>query len=425
MTPMRAIPVKLLYSLIIALILLAVTGIAYACGPFFNEYIYMPDDSDTYYPLQDASTLFNSTYGLILSGWGPEYLYPVYMDLTGRKIFEDTKKALLLYYDSGFSFSNGESDWNEWERIRKTVVSEDIKKTEYAAYDDGYNFYVNCNSSAFATARETLEKRKEIYSKDQLTAWVKRQDEVFSNCGIPLTKKIILPERTDISSFISDAFLTIRSWLPIKQATLRPVKAPIADELFQFDKEYQEAAMDFYQANFDAAERKFRKIADNYDHPWREYASLVIGRIYIRKAELGTVEKYDASDKPEDIKKDQKIRDRWYAKAEKQFNKILIDSSLAEIHSGAKDLLNFVLFRINPKKRLKIAEDVLLASNEASEIISNIEDYSLLWSRGGQSRNNEEEQKDWEKYILRDGGGFYPVGLYMETRRAGKFKIFA
>lgn len=388
--------------------LLAVTGIAYACGPFFNYYIYMPEDSDTYHPLQDADTLFTSKYGLILSNWGPEYLYPIYMDLVGRKISEETKEKIVHYYAGSEPTSiyaeSYKGSIGQWLDARKLILSEDKKIDELASTVDGYTYYVNCNPNAFEKAKETLEQRKQIYNQDQMVSWVKRQDDVFSKCGGVSAKDVILPDHSSFLSVITDTFLKIKYLLSERLTAGRPAKQLTADELFEYDKEYQEAAIDFYQDKFEDAERKFRKIADNPDQPWRGYALLVIGRIYIRMAELGTVKKYDASDRPEDIKKAQIIRDKLYANAERQFSKILADSTMSTVFDGARDLQNYVLFRIDPKRRLKIAEDALQTPGDPGATVSNLEDYSLLWSSRVRNKKDEPAQKDWKDYILRDGG---------------------
>lgn len=408
MTSMMGIRIKILYSLIITFILLAVTGIAYACGPYFNYYIYMPEDSDTYYPLQDTNTLFTSNYGLILSNWGPEYLYPVYMDLVGKKISEETKEKIVQYYAGSEPTSiyaeSYKGSIGQWLDARKSILSEDKKIDELARTVDGYTYYVNCNPNAFEKAKETLEQRKQIYSQDQMVSWVKRQDEVFSKCSGVSAEDIILPDHSGFLSVITDNLLKIKYLLVKRMTAGRPAKKITADELFEYDKEYQEAAIDFYQDKFDDAERKFRKIADNPDQPWRGYALLVIGRIYIRIAEFGNVEKYDASDRPEDIKKAQKIRDKLYAKAEWQFSKILADSTLSTVYDGARDLQNYVLFRIDPKRRLKIANDALQTPGDPGVTVSNLEDYSLLWSSRIRNKKDESAQRDWKDYILRDGG---------------------
>lgn len=405
---MKSIPVKIFYSLIIMFTLLAVTGIAYACGPFFNYYIYMPEDSDTYHPLQDADTLFTSKYGLILSNWGPEYLYPIYMDLVGRKISEETKEKIVHYYAGSEPTSiyaeSYKGSIGQWLDARKLILSEDKKIDELASTVDGYTYYVNCNPNAFEKAKETLEQRKQIYNQDQMVSWVKRQDDVFSKCGGVSAKDVILPDHSSFLSVITENFFKIKYLLSKILTVRRPAKQLTASELYEYDKEYQEAAIDFYQDKFEDAERKFRKIADNPDQPWRGYALLVIGRIYIRMAELGTVKKYDASDRPEDIKKAQKIRDKLYANAERQFSKILADSTMSTVFDGARDLQNYVLFRIDPKRRLKIAEDALQTPGDPGATVSNLEDYSLLWSSRVRNKKDEPAQKDWKDYILRDGG---------------------
>lgn len=386
---------------------------ALACGPYITQYIYTPKDIDIYYPLMENENLFNGSYGLILSNWGPEYFYPIYMELNGREISPEVKKELLSYYEDNYYYVHKrESGVDAWEEARKLVTESEVEIKSYKTYKDSHSYFTNCSSEAFFTAKETLEARAKIYSKEQLKLWLEQQDEVFSNCGGAFDKKIILTGKQGFLTKISYLFSDIKNFFS-KIARKSKTKRELSpEELFEYDKEYQQAAVDFYQDNFEAAEKKFKKIADNYDHPWREYAALVIGRIYIRKVQLGTVEKYGNSKNPEDIKKAEEIRKREFEKANKQFERILKDDSLSFVHKGAKDLRNYILFRIDPQARLKVANDALLSSDIPKEIINNIEDFSLLWYRKltrkviKEDEEIDDKYREFEKFILKNGDDF-------------------
>lgn len=385
---------------------------AFACGPFFNKYIYTPKDIDIYYPLMENKNLFDGGYGLILSNWGPEYFYPIYMELNGKKLNSEIKKELLLYYDNEyFNYDRQERAVDEWLEARKSVAGENIEIDDYMNYKDTYSYFANCSQNAFLTAKKTLEERTKTYNEEQLKSWVKQQDEVFSNCGGHFDKEIILSgKKRGFLTRISELWSNIKDLFSRTTKGSKSKKELSPEELFEYDKEYQRAAIDFYQGNFETAEEKFKKIVDNYDHPWREYSALVIGRIHIRKASLGVVEKYDNSEDPKDIERAEEIRQEELKKADKEFEKILKDDSLRLVHEGAKNLRNYILFRTDPKARLKVADDILLNPDNPGEIINNMEDFATLWYRKLYRKavdgEIDEEYKEFEKFNLKDGGGF-------------------
>ena len=340
-----------------------------ACGPFFPYYVYTPEDieeklNSPFYSI-DIESFLNSKYGIISSGWCPQSLYFVYRNLTNNKLNQQEKEQLSRYYKKEF-YKVGQQ-WkeavNSWRGARKLVTKNDIIIEKYKK--DNYTSYINCLPDAFLTAARTLKKRAKIYSSEELKIWLDKQDEVFSQCGNkPQTK------RTNISS--------LKLLKPRKIETNEsPVKKKGNNrKLLQYDYEYQQAALHFYKGDYEESEKRFKSIAGVPNHPWQVYSTLALGRTYIRKANS----EYDkARQSGKNNKEALEIRNESLQKAKVQFENILKNDSLWSIHRAAKSLLNYVNFRINPDKRFKDAEEVLLTSHDPEEIVNNLEDFFRLF----------------------------------------------
>ena len=391
---------------------------AFACGPFFSNYIYTPEDITSPFLFVDIDSFLDSNYEIISAGWCPQSLYPVYRDLVNNELTQSEKEQLRRYYKGNFYniYEQLKEAIAVWKEARKSVMDEDVEIGIYKCED--YSCYSNCLPGAFLTAAKTLRERRRIYNAEELKIWIEGQDKVFSNCGTP-KKTGIAPSfltaliwgsvgSVNIQRFFSEArefFLKIKEFLAGITAkivrmfqslfTRRPVKPEEEEsvkispkDLLKYDQEYQTASAYFYKGNFSEAEKRFRKISENLNHPWRPYAALALGRTYIRKGQFAQ----EGSQKEE------------LRKAKVQFENILRDESLGSVHNGARSLLNFVNFRINPEERFKDAEEVLLTSHNPEEIVNNLEDFSLLFPSDISIPGREKTDKITEKYILEAGG---------------------
>lgn len=386
------------------------SGPSEACGPFFTSYIYAPDEFDRYYPLVGHEAILNSEYGIILSNWGSEYMYPIYSDLINKKFTDKIKGALTSFYEGTYYPRNNIDDAiKQWQEARKLVTSKEKQINAYKYDEDGYYIYANCLSSSFITAAETLEERAKIYNKEEIKEWLDGQDAVFANCG----QAEELGFSSDLTAFIGNksgsfidffariydfikgifakVFLFFRNIFPGEEKVSKQISAINASELLKYDKEYQQAAAAFYQNNFEEAEELFKKIADNQKSPWRGYSALALARVY--------------------------IRDQQYDKAIAQLEKILRDNYLSQFHKAAKSSISFVNFRINPKQEMKNNEEVLFASNDSNEIVNNLENFSSLfyrnfhygfwfWAKDISEDEYNEYFDDYEKYVFKEGGDF-------------------
>ena len=391
-----------------------------ACGPFFLRYIYTPEDVEKEsnpFLFIDIDSFLNSKYEIVLSGWGPRSLYPIYRDLIGNKLTQQEKESLLRYYNQEFYdvYQQSNKAIALWKEARKLVTKEDVQVETYKC--ENYSCYTNCLPDAFLTAANTLRERSKIYNGDELKIWLDGQDKVFSNCGTPESvgfgpsvlaasaqRSINSSGNQSLSSSTKEFFVKIKEFFvkifnkiaEIIQGLF--VKKPVkpdekinTQDLLRYDREYQQAALAFYQGDLDGAEKIFKEISDNRNNPWRAYATISLGRVYIRRGGAAYEEVWERN---WDIEEASQTRGPHLEKAKVIFENVLKDDSLSLIHEGANSLLNYVNFRIDPEKRFRDAEGILLTSHNAKEVVNNLEDFSLLFS---QFRNDE-------KYILEKEG---------------------
>jgi len=393
-----------------------------ACGPFFPRYIYTPEDIEKKcnpFLFIDIDFFLNSKYEIVLSGWGPRSLYPIYRDLINNKLTQQEKEQLLRYYNQEFYdvYQQLDEAIASWKEARKLVTKEDVQiETDKC---ENYSCYTNCLPDAFLTAANTLRERSKIYNGDELKIWLDDQDRVFSNCGTPenvgVERSVLAAsvqqtmnsiENQSLFSKIRNFFSKLREFLSetftkianffqnlFTKKTIKPEEEINAQDLLRYDREYQQAASSFYQGDLDEAEKIFKEIANNQNNPWRAYATLSLGRVYIRKG--GTAYE-EFLRKNWNYEEASQIRRPHLEKAKIVFENVLKDDSLSSIHEGADSLLNYVNFRIDPEKRFRDTEGILLTSHNAKEVVNNLEDFSLLFPQY-YYRNDE-------KYILEKGG---------------------
>ena len=393
----------------------------FACGPFFPRYIYTPGDIEretSPFLFIDVDSFLNSNYEIVSSGWCSQSLYPVYRDLINNSLTQQEKERLSRYYKREFEevYQQLDNAIVSWKEARKLVTEEDVVIEAHKC--ENYSCYINCLPDAFLTAANTLRERSKIYNSEELKIWLDGQDKVFSNCGeriegIGIAPSVLAASANEsinsskdqgllhkIKEFFSSIFTKIVQWFQ-GLFTKKPIIPPVVpeekisvSELLKYDQEYQQAATYFYQENFDDAEKRFQEIANNLKHPWRAYAALALGRTYIRK---GQFEYEKAWWEDSDTEEALQIRNEQLGRAKTQFEDILKTESLSSIHNAVKSLLNYVNFRLDPERRFKETEEVLLTSNDPEEIVNNLEDFSLLFPPGyyPSSLENGDDLSQW------------------------------
>jgi len=330
---------------------------ALACGPFFSNYIYTPEDIS----LIRSPRCYNPNFsaadpGIIFPSWRIQLLLPIYRALNGEKPVE-------AQADPSGGAAEKKSALEQWIEARKMITDQPVE-IEVWATGNYYDNFINYLDDAFLTAAAALKERKNSFSNEEINLWLKGQDEVFG-----ATSETLFDEQLD---------------------------AKITNPLLKYDREYQRAAARFYQKHYEEAAERFKRIAANSDHPWRAYAALAVGRTFIRKA---NAEFHAALNKDEnDLTTAVAIRNEWLKKASAQFEYILKDKTLAPVHASAQRLLDYTTFRLNPHKRFLDAEKVISTSLNPAEIERNLWDFYLIYNSW-----DETTKKD---FILQNGGDF-------------------
>jgi len=405
---------NLKFCAIAAVFFLSAGKSALACGPFFTDYLYSPEDINRYRPLQDG--FLDGNYGVISDGLGLEYAYPVYQDLIGKKVTQEIRNELEVIYGNGYynvylSGDTKTSPLEEWYKARESVTQEKspVIKTDLC---ENWQCYENCHGDAFIVAAKTLKERMNVFTKDELRIWLAGQDRVFSFCGQPAgsesgannkintanlmalvsdaVKSNIAGSQNSFSGFFSSIrqiftriFRFFRDTLK-KQETVAPglqgqenaqdgeKTATTGDnaELLRYDQGYQDAAAAFYRGDYDLAAKQFQAIVDNPSQPWRAYAALALGRIDIRK---GNEEIFSQGNESNQASNEN------FKSAKEQFQAILNDSGFVVVQEGARSLLDYINFRIDPRQRFKDAANVLATGSDQKEIARSLDDLSSLW----------------------------------------------
>jgi hypothetical protein len=200
--------------------------------------------------------------------------------------------------------------------------------------DNRLTYYLNCPPQAFQSAVETLRDRTQKYGagSPELAAWARAQDQVFANCQ--------------------------------KGETIPDPLSPPASALARTDRQYQIAAAYFYAGNFPKAEAGFREIAGKRDSPWSTIANYLIARAYIRQATVG----HD-DDSPDSVA---------LTNAEAQLRRVLGDPKLAEFHTSASALLDYVTVRLHPEQRARELAQTLMKAPTPADLAQKAKDYTFL-----------------------------------------------
>jgi hypothetical protein len=335
-------------------LLLNWTRPAPACAPFY----FPPVFTEMKHPDFPAGPYTQGELGVLQPSYYRIYLYVAYRNLSGEGFSPGEARALWgnrMDLLGQSSLSNGpppsspvETDWaRAWIDARNRVPN--LGPPEYfRAYywtwpgifrqeqgpGNRYVNYLNCPPQAFQTALATFEDRTQKYGSGSpdLAAWIRAQDEVFSNCQ----KGENIP------------------------APLPGGASPLA----RADRNYQIAAAYFYAGDFAHAEAAFREIAGDHTSPWSPVASYLVARAYIRQATVG---RDDNSPDPTAL-----------TSAETQLKQVLGDPSLGEFHASAVALLDYVAVRLHPEQRIRELAQALVQKPAPPDLAQKAQDYTFL-----------------------------------------------
>ena len=326
---------------------------AQACGPYFTEAIFI----QTKHPDLPFEKYAGGELGIVRPSYARSYLVVAYRFFAGKGLSASEQRQAVALWN--FRLTNSWSDLGTngkrkpkdaaqlWLEARKeagaeeTPESKKLREGGNALFGDDFDRYLafsNCTENALATATATLKERVQKFSakSDAVKEWVEAQDVVFSNCKADRDGRatgLRLPEQAG----------------PNLAAVLRA------------DREYQMAASYFYGMKWYEAEKRFLKIAENNESPWRQTAAVVAVRCRIREATL------DKGGKLEDLQA-----------ADARLRTLEAEPGMKEMKPAIRKLRGFVEFRTNPEgRRLELAE-ILATGSSPATLREDLDDYTRL-----------------------------------------------
>ncbi len=263
---------------LIAVVLLSPIGNVEACGPWFEDDVFV----STTIP-DDFSLFARGQLGILQAGYDSSEYAVAYRYLIGGKL-SDTEQQVyapstirpktdqqnrILSPDEIYEAQQAELQKQQgaqpaahWLTQRSGYLppgaSADQKSTfptDYAGNIVLDESYLNCPDPAFVNATLTLTIRANTWGKQSpwLLDWIRAQDAVFANCA---SKIAVIP-------------------------------TPAADNsptLLKADRAYQIASATFYAKQFDEAARQFAALAVDRGSPWAAWGSYLAARATVRKA---------------------------------------------------------------------------------------------------------------------------------------------
>ncbi|HLZ13268.1 MAG TPA: hypothetical protein VKP58_11835 [Candidatus Acidoferrum sp.] len=321
-----------------------------ACGPFFESAVFTFQDGPDG-PDQDFAA---GKLGILLPGFHSSYLVVAYRYLSDVKLSSEQQAGAVQVWQG--NVTPGQADMEkavaEWRKARGLPPQVDIARYAIVSEEQPYSYFTNCNADAFQTATRTLQDRIAKYgaTSAELEEWVAGQDQVFANCG--------------------------------GESKIIPAAISAGPPLLLADRAYQIAAANFYARNFDDAVKEFDAIAQDPASPWAGISPYLAARALIRKANL--------LNKP-----NEDFDPAAMSAAQARLERILSDPRAAAIHQQTARLLNFILFRTEPKKRVAELGEILLKPGSNANFSQDLWDFVLLLSHG----ENGGELSDWIKTL--------------------------
>jgi tetratricopeptide (TPR) repeat protein len=326
---------------LVAVVLLSPIGNVEACGPFFEDDVFVSTTGP-----DDIAAFARGQLGILQAGFDSNEYAVAYRYLNGGKLSD----AELAFYAPAISRPQIVTDYRnlspeqiaaaqkaekeaqenaqpfgQWLKERAQYIPEGAPGEQKPVFPTNYDGtisldegYLNCPDPAFQNAMLTLTKRADTWGKKspQLIDWIYGQDSVFSNCT---GKTAVIP-------------------------TPAPDDSPV---LLRADRAYQIASAAFYAKQFDEAIRQFAAIAADGSSPWAAWGPYLAARATVRKAFAmgkttnpysGDLASYDA---------DTMLR------AQQMLESILQQPNLRLSRSIIQDELNFVRIRTEPEQRAK------------------------------------------------------------------------
>jgi tetratricopeptide (TPR) repeat protein len=351
---------------LVAVVLLSPIGNVEACGPFFEDDVFVSTTGP-----DEIAAFARGQLGILQAGFDSNEYAVAYRYLNGGKLSD----AELAFYAPAISRPQIVTDYRnlspeqiaaaqkaekeaqenaqpfgQWLKERAQYIPEGAPGEQKPVFPTNYDGtisldegYLNCPDPAFQNAMLTLTKRADTWGKKspQLIDWIHGQDSVFSNCT---GKTAVIP-------------------------TPAPDDSPV---LLRADRAYQIASAAFYAKQFDEAIRQFAAIAADGSSPWAAWGPYLAARAMVRKAFAmgkttnpysGDLASYDA---------DTMLR------AQQMLESILQQPNLRLSRSIIQDELNFVRIRTEPEQRAKEIGIALAGPAPDPNFANDIRDISWL-----------------------------------------------
>ena len=316
---------------------------AMACGPFTIDPIFVFRESPDL-PFDDFT---KGRIGIVRPGFGRKTLVIAYRYLNGGSFNEDEQQSLVTALRGKAPEESGANALKAWVAARKELLKENETLPEIYTERkrESYEFFPNCAKNAFEVATATLKDRIASYGAEDtgVRDWIAAQDIVFQTCS----------GGTNIPN---------------------PLGAE-SPQWLRKDREYQIAAAFFYSLNFEEAQRRFGRIADDSASPWGETSRYLVARTLVRQASLA---------------KDEAAKHELYVNAEVELQSLLAQSP--SFQNSAQKLLNLVKYRLHPSERIQELARTLAGQSGNDNLRQDLIDYVWLLD-GIEARILEAEKK--------------------------------
>lgn len=272
--------------------------------------------------------------GILRQTYARSYLVVAYRELNGQTFSPSEQQALSEYwlYRSGLDRNEehkltGMAAWN--------AVSAKISANTRPKYHDSSN----CYDDAFLAAARRAEALCAKFGCESplVNNWMQAQQRVFASCD----RASDLPE---------------------------PPIASLPEEMKK-ERAYQIAAARLYRNEYDEAVAAFDAIAADSHSSWRTIAPYLAARALIRKAWLHSD---DNPSLPE------------FQAARTRLEQILADSGRAALHQQARNLLSYVVLRLDPVGSGQRLAAKLLQRGDNPDLVRELGEYTwyLDWVTG-------------------------------------------
>ena len=197
--------------------------------------------------------------GVLRRDYSLLYLWAAQRALRGKPL---STNEIAVARTTQLQIGGDEDGFGYWRRMRAafseatgTPAAPEIEVFGTLAQNDVDTGFLNCADDAFATASKRLLEHRVRPAADiaWVRDWVLAQDAVFSNCAI--------------------------------LGGVDPAPAPEgAPAWLQADRAYQQAAALFYRGDSERAAAAFQAIAADTASPWRDVATYLVARTWMREA---------------------------------------------------------------------------------------------------------------------------------------------